>query len=512
MKSIPVMGTAAFNQGPYLERLLSSVDYPVDQFIIILNGDDPELLESIDRIRKNTYEFIEELIIEDPGSNLGCAGGWNKILQNYPGDFYLITNDDIQFNAGDLKKFLEFKEDHPEYGMIIGNCWRSYFILTQNVFQRVGLFDENFYPCFIEDDDYHYRLMLNGIRTGECETIKVLHGTSGEVSSSTNKNKVTKDISKYCHKNNYYYYEEKWGGSINYELFNTPFDNKSLENSSWAPHPLYWKLNRNFPRSVKNNNQDYFIYVGGGLGDIIIHSYLYGYKSRFKSAIEDGHRIHVFYSSYYPFVEEWFEDIPGVICHKMKGDEGCINDKYVDAFVMENNPGFLVFPWERYEIDYFEEKRVEKYNTIIHPFSSQYHKAPFSLDLIELFDKTGNLFVGRNCGGAMNESLPHLKHAENAVDQLSLQEVVSYIRGAKKFIGAPSSMMNIAWWNSIPSVTVCSQSFAEDFIIPKSISCPYHIRYGLLPNSFRRLLITKRNNEFIDIDILKVFLEDWKFI
>jgi len=46
MKAIPVLGALVYNRGDLLTRMVRSIDYPVEQLVIVLNAVDESIAES----------------------------------------------------------------------------------------------------------------------------------------------------------------------------------------------------------------------------------------------------------------------------------------------------------------------------------------------------------------------------------------------------------------------------------------------------------------------------------
>jgi hypothetical protein len=260
------------------------------------------------------------------------------------------------------------------------------------------------------------------------------------------------------------------------------------------------------------NEKDYFLFDAGGIGDFIIHSYKLSYKKRFNQAISEGHRIHIFYDSESPFFTEWLEDIPNIIFHKIESNITSIGQLEVDRTIMRNNPYLDPFPWYHYQAGPSIEETSGNYNTVLHLFAASEDKSSVLPEIVELFDKPGNLFLGRNGAGRMKEILPTLKYADNAIDQLNVRESASYVRGAKRFVGSHSCMLNVAWWNSIPSICLCSDVFAKTVVIGEPIESPYSINHSDLPEAFRKYLIIRENNSPVPIDKLISYFKAWGFI
>ena len=137
----------------------------------------------------------------------------------------LICNDDIFFGKDDLQNFLDaynsnvgcfyYPENVPNLNMF------SCFMLTPEVVEKVGYFDESFYPAYFEDNDYAYRMSLAGLLT------KVRQVKTGmkHIGSATITAFTPEQLAKH-HRNfnkNSEYYTQKWGGQPHHEHYKTPF-------------------------------------------------------------------------------------------------------------------------------------------------------------------------------------------------------------------------------------------------------------------------------------------------
>jgi len=165
MNSIPVIGTAVVNLPHWVQRLISSVDYPTDNFVIFDNNGRGQITEDIDNMAKISHPFIKKITVCHMPANIGCSGAWNMIIKCYMNSpYWIICNHDVEFTPGFLDEMVTKAQD-PEVGMVhatrgdfenVGSF--ELFLLKDWVVQKIGLFDENLYPAYGEDADYIMKL------------------------------------------------------------------------------------------------------------------------------------------------------------------------------------------------------------------------------------------------------------------------------------------------------------------------------------------------------------------
>jgi hypothetical protein len=184
MNKIPVIGTAVVNSSFWVSRLLLSVDYPVENFVIINNNGRGILDEDLNNLVKIKHRYIDQIKVVHMPSNIGCAGAWNLIIKCYMNaPYWIISNDDVAFKPGLLKEFHDIMTTDPEIGTIHPNpgdfgigAWDLYAIHERAV-KKLGLFDENTYPAYCEDADYIMRMVNKGIKKIVGLNSGYLHGT-----------------------------------------------------------------------------------------------------------------------------------------------------------------------------------------------------------------------------------------------------------------------------------------------------------------------------------------------
>jgi hypothetical protein len=170
LTSIPVLGSAIVNGVDWIRRQIRSIDYPVDRYILINNNGRGELDHELNDLMAAPHAWIKKLHVVHMPSNIGCAGAWNLIIKSSMlAPYWIICGHDVAFHAGFLEKFAAAASDQ-RVGMVHGSAgghgqgsW-SLFSIRDWVIQEYGLFDENFYPAYVEDIDYVMRLIKRPIR------------------------------------------------------------------------------------------------------------------------------------------------------------------------------------------------------------------------------------------------------------------------------------------------------------------------------------------------------------
>lgn len=232
MTEIPVLGIPILNRGDLLMRCVNSIDYPVGKLVIINNGVNPTVFRAIkllERLRPN-------LISLAPGYNMGVAASWNRIIHDFPAPFHFICSNDIQFKRGDLQIMMESFPTFPEPKILLGNHHFGYFMVSNQVMETVGSFDENFHPAYLEDVDWCRRLELLGYKMSGTGGLNAIHGEAPHWNSTTiNSSKDYKSKNAITHEMNRKYYARKWGGGHGEETFVTPFNDPNWPLNKWEP-------------------------------------------------------------------------------------------------------------------------------------------------------------------------------------------------------------------------------------------------------------------------------------
>jgi len=152
--------------------------------------------------------------------NLGVAASWNFLIgKAIINDFkyFLILNDDVvlQKDENELKEIISKGTIETFYLCRPFYNWSSY-ILTKNVYEKVGAFDEKFKKAFFEDNDYMYRMKLAGVQ------IKYVDDLNPGIYLNSQTIEKNPTLSGYIE--NREYFLQKWGGLPDSETFKTPFN------------------------------------------------------------------------------------------------------------------------------------------------------------------------------------------------------------------------------------------------------------------------------------------------
>jgi hypothetical protein len=219
-----------------------------------------EALQSI----KGSYDIMWMPIIMDNWRvQRALSASWNEGIEiaiTSGCQYILVINDDVLFSpwtlAGMIKVFLF--SDIPNLGMVTGmnirgstqpydilsidipphepHNWAenpdfACFMLTPEVFARVGKFDENFNPAYFEDNDYHYRMKLYGLKAISSSWAPYYH--YGSVTQNKNVDIGQPVVNSFQFENNRAYYIGKWGGEPGRETFQSPYNELGKSPSTW---------------------------------------------------------------------------------------------------------------------------------------------------------------------------------------------------------------------------------------------------------------------------------------
>lgn len=235
-ESIPLIVVPIVNGFHWLQRLVDSIDYPVDELFVIDNNGRGELIESLSDLAKTKHKFVKKITICHLPHNIGCSGSWNLAIKCYMTlPYWIIVNNDVAFTPGLLQEIVEKSKD-DNYGIIKGKEFQwDLFLIKDWVIEKCGLFDENFYPAYLEDCDYYIRLLKQNVSICHLQN-KHLHGDNGYEVSGSQTWRLDSSIAEKLHSahhKNFTYMSEKWGSNWRdsnweYHPWETPFNKEDL--------------------------------------------------------------------------------------------------------------------------------------------------------------------------------------------------------------------------------------------------------------------------------------------
>lgn len=180
---IPNLIVPTLTRYDLLQRMLSSIDYPVGHVLIIDNGN------MIDQLKLPAE--IKELTVLTMPANLGVAGSWNLGIKSFPFDSqWLIVSDDVVFPAGALERYAGLVNSDAIQFFDVSPKWAC-FSVGQTVVQKAGLACELFHPAYFEDNDWERRIDQAGVLK-EIISVQVHHDNSSTLKSGfEGKNEAT---------------------------------------------------------------------------------------------------------------------------------------------------------------------------------------------------------------------------------------------------------------------------------------------------------------------------------
>ncbi len=171
------------------------------------------------------------LLVDNTEINHGVACSWNKGIEKMKergADWLIILSAAMRFGEKGMQDFIDEIEKtevdilacEPSHG------WHC-IAIRSSVFERVGTFDENFYPIYFEDNDFGIRCNLQGsIRWGSVEGIQ-LQNMGNQIQKvnafylEVNEKELYKgcaligDIDEYLGRFGFYRAETKWASENN---------------------------------------------------------------------------------------------------------------------------------------------------------------------------------------------------------------------------------------------------------------------------------------------------------
>lgn len=208
-----ILGVPTLTRYDLLDELIRSVEAGTllpSGYVIQDNGEGYPAARARALIERDVGIFANHT-----GKNIGVAASWNFMIEEARGQSVCITNDDIVFAPDTFENLAKAVVDYP----FVASDGFACFAITEECVKTVGWFDENFYPAYFEDVDYHYRMRLTGVRSIGVPP-PASHGGSSTVRSVSPEMRAMIDNG---YRLNSAYYARKWGGRPGEEIYKIPF-------------------------------------------------------------------------------------------------------------------------------------------------------------------------------------------------------------------------------------------------------------------------------------------------
>lgn len=172
---IPVLGFATLKRFDLAERLIASIDYPVENLVIIDNSGTGEWVSPRSSWVKHHWHIRVPY-------GLGLVGAWNLIIKATPyAPYWVLVNDDAWFEAGSLEKIAGEVDTEALNFLTINPAW-SAVVFGEGMVDKVGLYDERFYPLYFDDNDLERRVRHHGVPIKTIDAV-VHHENSSTLNS-----------------------------------------------------------------------------------------------------------------------------------------------------------------------------------------------------------------------------------------------------------------------------------------------------------------------------------------
>jgi len=185
---IPVLGFAVYSQFDKADRLLASIDYPIEHLVIVDNS-------GAKNWEPKQPEQVKNLWLLRVPFGLGLVGAWNLVIKSTPyAPFWVLVNDDAWFESGALEIIATETDPEALTFVDIIPAW-SCVVFGEGAIAKAGVYDERFYPLYFDDDDLHRRMEKAGVKIQRLEA-KVHHENSSSLKNKTIENNRTYDANR----------------------------------------------------------------------------------------------------------------------------------------------------------------------------------------------------------------------------------------------------------------------------------------------------------------------------
>lgn len=172
---IPVIGFATLKRFDLADRLLQSIDYPVENLVIVDNSGTASW-------NPEKPAWVQNMWVIRVPYGLGLVGAWNLIVKSTPyAPYWVLINDDAWFEKGSLR-LIEQQVDTNALNFLKCEPKWSAPVFGEGMIAKVGLYDERFYPLYFDDNDLERRVIHHDVPINHIDAI-VHHENSSTLNS-----------------------------------------------------------------------------------------------------------------------------------------------------------------------------------------------------------------------------------------------------------------------------------------------------------------------------------------
>lgn len=212
------LGVPTLNRYDLLAELIASCEAGTrkpDKYFIVDNGTKLAITSLPESARDRVH-------IHNPQKNIGVASSCN-LIHKACGDITMIAGDDTLMNADTVEQMEKHAlETDALFLFPYGGNQHKFACSIQKaeLFAKIGYYDERFFPCYFEDNDFAYRMIMAKIPMVAVPNIGYAHRTSSTIAKFNEKEMKQHHIN---FEKNKAYYAEKWGGQPHFEKYTKPF-------------------------------------------------------------------------------------------------------------------------------------------------------------------------------------------------------------------------------------------------------------------------------------------------
>lgn len=181
-------------------------------------------------MRSMAPEFREHVMtINNTGeNNRGVAASWNIGARSVVGngtDWLISLSPATRFGPSGGLDLVEHLESLSTPWVVESSAPVGWHCIAwhRDLFERVGFFDENFWPAYGEDADISHRFALAS------ESESVARWARFDLDGWITMQGHSAHLAGIRHPQNWGYYQRKWGGLSGHERFTLPFGDKPLD-------------------------------------------------------------------------------------------------------------------------------------------------------------------------------------------------------------------------------------------------------------------------------------------
>lgn len=220
---------------------IQSKNHEISVYLIVTHAE-PQYYPSKDDF--NLHESIKEFhVLDNPkGNEVGAA--WNfgiKTALEAGNEYVMVMNNDLILHPDCFDNLVAFATEHQEFILWSAAEWVdfrsiktrnpvdfgthfdehphfSFFMVNQKTVDTIGWFDENLKMAYMEDGDFHVRILLSGNKAARTESARFYHYGSRTIKTDDE----LYDKNKRSYEDNRSYIWLKWHVDFHGKVFNPP--------------------------------------------------------------------------------------------------------------------------------------------------------------------------------------------------------------------------------------------------------------------------------------------------